>query len=48
MERQGMDAMDGRQSMDARAWKEPEGYRVDAPQQLKKLCYCPVSTRGVA
>ena len=25
--------------------KEPEGYRVDAPQQLNLLCYCPVSTR---
>ena len=27
---------------------EPEGYRVDAPHQLKYPCYCPVSTRGVA
>jgi len=28
--------------------KEPEGDRVDAPQQLNLLCYCPVSTRGGA
>jgi len=28
--------------------KEPEGYQVDAPQQLNWLCYCPVSTRGIA
>ena len=36
------------QCKDARELKEPEGCRVDAPQQLNQLCYCPVSTRGGA
>jgi len=35
--------MQGRQIIEG-----TRGLSTDSPQQLNKLCYCPVSTRGVA